>query len=370
MKKKVIITVIIMITLIILTLWYNGILIFNYPDKKEDKIKGIDVSAYQGDIDWNILSKQGIDFVFIKATEGSSYVDEMFKRNYENALKTDLKIGAYHFFSYDSNGEKQADNFIRNVPKVEKMLPPVVDIEFYGNKYKNVPDIKKTQKQLQIMLEKLEEYYEKKPIIYATYKSYNLYIANNFEGNFIWIRDVYFRPNLIDNRDWTFWQYSNKVRLNGYSGQEKRIDMNVFNGDKEKFEKMFNYSPRDAVASTGSTLVELFGLCRELNAQAEGVEVGPAPVAEETNPEMAVPIEDLNLTQRSYNCLKREGIHTIGELVSHTEQDLLDIRNFGMKSIDEVKEKLQTLGLSLKSSPMAFDTNNLEGGTFFSPEDE
>ena len=64
---------------------------------------------------------------------------------------------------------------------------------------------------------------------------------------------------------------------------------------------------------------------------------------------MAVPIEDLNLTQRSYNCLKREGIHTIGELVSHTEQDLLDIRNFGMKSIDEVKEKLQTLGLS--SSP-------------------
>ena len=129
-------------------------------------------------------------------------------------------------------------------------------------------------------------------------------------------------------------------------------------------------SPRDAVASAGSTLVELFGLCRELNVQAEGVEVGPAPVAEETTPEMAVPIEDLNLTQRSYNCLKREGIHTIGELVAHTEQDLLDIRNFGMKAIDEVKEKLQTLGLSLKSSPMAFDTNNLEGGTFFSPEDE
>ncbi len=130
-------------------------------------------------------------------------------------------------------------------------------------------------------------------------------------------------------------------------------------------------SPRDAVASAGSTLVELFGLCRELNVQAEGVEVGSAPVVEETNPEHAVPIEDLNLTQRSYNCLKREGIHTIGELVSHTEQDLLDIRNFGMKSIDEVKEKLQSLSLSLKASPLgSFDPNNLEGGTFFSPEDE
>ena len=129
-------------------------------------------------------------------------------------------------------------------------------------------------------------------------------------------------------------------------------------------------SPRDAVASAGSTLVELFGLCRELNTQAEGVEIGPAPVAEQADPGMSVPIEDLNLTQRSYNCLKREGIHTVGELVNHTEQDLLDIRNFGMKSIDEVKEKLQSLGLSLKSSPLGFDTNNLEGGTFFSPEDE
>ena len=94
----------------------------------------------------------------------------------------------------------------------------------------------------------------------------------------------------------------------------------------------------------------------------------------ETKPAISprdVPIEDLNLTQRSYNCLKREGIHTIGELVAHTEQDLLDIRNFGMKSIDEVKEKLQSLGLALKASPLGnFDTNNLEGGTFFSPEDE
>ncbi|MEE0653899.1 MAG: DNA-directed RNA polymerase subunit alpha C-terminal domain-containing protein, partial [Bifidobacterium criceti] len=129
-------------------------------------------------------------------------------------------------------------------------------------------------------------------------------------------------------------------------------------------------SPRDAVASAGSTLVELFGLCRELNTQAEGVEVGPAPVVEEDDPEMAVPIENLNLTQRSYNCLKREGIHTVGELVNHTEQDLLDIRNFGQKSIDEVKEKLQSLGRSLKTSPLGFDTHNLESATFFSPEDE
>ena len=148
---------------------------------------------------------------------------------------------------------------------------------------------------------------------------------------------------------------------------EQRTDFDKLVLDVETKEAI---TPRDAVASAGSTLVELFGLCRELNTQAEGIEVGPDPVVEESNPEMAVPIESLDLSQRSYNCLKREGIHTIGELVSRTEQDLLDIRNFGLKSIDEVKEKLEKMGLSLKTSPMGFDATNLEGGTFFSPDDE
>lgn len=128
-------------------------------------------------------------------------------------------------------------------------------------------------------------------------------------------------------------------------------------------------SPRDAVASAGSTLVELFGLARELNVEAEGIEVGSAPVVEESDPELEIPIEELNLTQRSYNCLKREGIHTVGELVKRTEQDLLDIRNFGQKSIDEVKEKLEARDLSLKPSPLGFNPVDLEGGTFFTPDD-
>ncbi|HEY0716295.1 MAG TPA: DNA-directed RNA polymerase subunit alpha C-terminal domain-containing protein, partial [Streptosporangiaceae bacterium] len=68
-----------------------------------------------------------------------------------------------------------------------------------------------------------------------------------------------------------------------------------------------------------------------------------------------LPIEDLNLTVRSYNCLKREGIHSVGELVSRSEQDLLDIRNFGAKSIEEVKQKLIDMGLALKDSPPGFD---------------
>jgi DNA-directed RNA polymerase subunit alpha len=114
-------------------------------------------------------------------------------------------------------------------------------------------------------------------------------------------------------------------------------------------------SPRDALASAGTTLVELFGLARELNTAAEGIEIGPSPAEADHIAAFSLPIEEMDLTVRSYNCLKREGIHTVGELVGRTEADLLDIRNFGQKSIDEVKIKLAGLGLSLKDSPVGFD---------------
>ncbi|MFC7500657.1 DNA-directed RNA polymerase subunit alpha [Nocardioides sp. CPCC 206347] len=113
--------------------------------------------------------------------------------------------------------------------------------------------------------------------------------------------------------------------------------------------------PRDAIASAGKTLVELFGLARELNVEAEGIDIGPSPVDEQLAADLALPVEDLQLTVRSYNCLKREGVHTVGELISRSEQDLLDIRNFGAKSIDEVKAKLHEMGLSLKDSAPGFD---------------
>jgi DNA-directed RNA polymerase subunit alpha len=113
-------------------------------------------------------------------------------------------------------------------------------------------------------------------------------------------------------------------------------------------------APRDALASAGSTLVELFGLARELNVAAEGIDIGPSPVDEQMAADLALPVEELNLTVRSYNCLKREGIDTVGALIVRSEQDLLDVRNFGQKSIDEVKGKLAELGLSLKDGPVTY----------------
>ena len=240
MKKfiGICIMIIILTVCIIAFLIYNGNIKFNHPSSKDYPVRGVDVSEYQGEIDWEKLSNQNIDFAYIKATEGSSYTDERFQYNYQNAITTNLKIGAYHFFSFDSDAISQSENYIKNVPKDMNLLPPVVDIEFYGDKNKNIPDVEQTREQLKKLLERLEEYYQKKPIIYATNTSYNLYIKDNFEEYKIWIRDIFSTPNLKDNRKWTLWQYTNRERLEGYNGEEKFIDMNVFNGSYEEFVKL------------------------------------------------------------------------------------------------------------------------------------
>lgn len=124
-------------------------------------------------------------------------------------------------------------------------------------------------------------------------------------------------------------------------------------------------APRDAVASAGRTLVELFGLARDLNAEAEGIEIGPAPVEAVMSNELATPIESLDLSVRSYNCLKREGINTVSELVALSEHQLMNIRNFGQKSVDEVRDKLVEMGLSLKDTVPGFD-----GSAYYTGFDE
>ena len=107
-------------------------------------------------------------------------------------------------------------------------------------------------------------------------------------------------------------------------------------------------SPSDALSAAGSTLVNLFTLFSDVG-QGPGLDLGPEPGEDEVSGVLAKPIEDMDLTVRSYNCLKREGVTTLGELVQKSEDDLLEIRNFGQKSIDEVKAKLEEMGLGLRT---------------------
>jgi DNA-directed RNA polymerase subunit alpha len=106
-------------------------------------------------------------------------------------------------------------------------------------------------------------------------------------------------------------------------------------------------TPREAIASSGTTMAELVGLFADL-AESPGLSVGPAETEGQVSGELAMPIEELQLSVRSYNCLKREGVNTVGDLVQKSEQELMDIRNFGQKSIDEVRAKLDDMGLALQ----------------------
>lgn len=201
-------------------------------NKEKYPVMGVDVARYQGEIDWHKLEEQGVSFAFIKATEGSGHIDEFAERNLEKVSETDIKVSAYHFFSFDSPGETQAENYISVVGNGEIDMPPVVDIEYYGDKHSDKPSAEETESILQPLLERLEEYYGTKPIIYTTIPVYAKYIKDSFSDYPLWIRNVYCEPDLIG---WKFWQYSDKGELYGFDGEEKYIDLNVYNGSEEDF---------------------------------------------------------------------------------------------------------------------------------------
>jgi len=109
-------------------------------------------------------------------------------------------------------------------------------------------------------------------------------------------------------------------------------------------------TPRDALASAGSTLRSLIQLVEEMSDEPEGLTLGEAPAAASGSPDLDLPIEDLDLSERPRNCLKRAQVNSVGELLQKTEDDLLAITNFGQKSLDEVIVKLDERGLSLRGS--------------------
>ncbi|AXK19372.1 GH25 family lysozyme [Bacillus sp. COPE52] len=245
MKKKFIIGgvfTLISVMGVVAYLVFQGIFIPNQFSADKYEIKGVDVASYQGEVDWRELEKQNMKFAFIKATEGSAFVDEYFSTNWKNANKTGMRTGAYHFFSFDSKGETQAKQYIRTVPKHKQALPPVIDVEFYAHKKDNPPQREDVEKELTAVVKMLEKHYDKKVILYATQEAYDLYIKDAYPQCDIWIRSVLTKPSLSDERNWMFWQYTNRGRLRGYNGKVKYIDLNVFYGNEEEFK---NYGMKD-----------------------------------------------------------------------------------------------------------------------------
>ncbi len=230
--KKVIIILLISVSMFITAYMTNP---YSYPPfeaklMKDYNVHGVDVSSYQGDINWNALYEQGVAFAFIKATEGSSHIDAYFKENWNNIYRTPLRYGAYHFMSFESPGETQAKNYISTVDNRPGALPPIVDVEYYGEFLDNPPTTETVDSILTPLLKDLETHYGQKPIIYTNISFYNKYIKGNYD-NSIWIADLEGNDTLPDGEKWDFLQYSFEGELEGYSGSEKYIDLNVFNGD-------------------------------------------------------------------------------------------------------------------------------------------
>jgi lysozyme len=192
-------------------------------------IQGIDVSHYQGRIDWATVAAQDFRFAFVKATEGRNHIDTLFCTNWTAIKQAGMKRGAYHFFRPSMDGEVQARNFMATVELNYGDLPPVVDIEIDENLPREtvIAELKK-------YLYWIELTYSIRPIIYTHYKFYNKIIAGEFDKYPIWIAkyggDV---PRLGVGVKPMFWQYGNRGKIQGVNGY---VDMNVFFGTADELE--------------------------------------------------------------------------------------------------------------------------------------
>ncbi len=199
-------------------------------------VHGVDVSRWQGDIDWAKLRSQGANFAYIKATDGGDHLDPMFRTNWRKAKEAGLKRGAYHFFYWCRVASEQASWFIRNVPRDPDALPPVIDVEWNGeSSCKRRPSPEKVREKMQVFMDMLERHYGKRPVIYTAPDFY----ADNLRGAFVnypfWLRAVAQHPSVVyPGRKWLFWQYSGSGLSHGVEG---KIDLNVFHGSEDQWHR-------------------------------------------------------------------------------------------------------------------------------------
>ncbi len=194
-------------------------------------IHGIDISHYQGRIRWGELAAQQqssypIKFVFMKATEGGDHLDHTFEANFNAAREFGFIRGAYHFYNPRTDAIRQADFFIRTVELEKGDLPPVLDIEVTGKKEKQ-----ELVNSLKIWLDRVEEHYRVKPILYTSYKFKQRYLDDPFFDEYPYWIAHYYVDSVRYQGHWSFWQHTD---VGIVPGIEKEVDLNVFNGTLEQ----------------------------------------------------------------------------------------------------------------------------------------
>lgn len=193
-----------------------------HPPDGEWPVQGIDVSHHQGRIDWAALPAQGVDFAYIKATEGGDHRDRAFAVNWAGAARAGIARGAYHFFTLCRSGAEQAANFIATVPVDPAALPPAVDLEYLGNcaGRPRPPDF---HAELAGFIRRIEAHYRKPVLLYLTAEFDAAYRVSGRVSRPLWLRSLVLEPD-FGGREWQLWQVSNFRRLRGIEGL---VDWNV-----------------------------------------------------------------------------------------------------------------------------------------------
>ncbi len=349
-NKKILITVLIitLILFVIFLLMVNGYIIPTKIEAEKFEVKGVDVSEYQGEVDWDKIKEQNIDFAFIKATEGSKGKDNSFDKNYEKLKNMDMLLGLYHFFSFESLGEEQADNYIKvvgNIENDENLMLPIIDIEYYSYYKKVKPNKEWVTKELQKMLDKLEKTYRVKPIIYTTMEFYQEYIEGEFLEYDIWIRNILTKPDL-ENREWKFWQYTGRGKLEGYNGEEKYIDLNVFNGSKEDFvnyvkskkeekKNNFNREEQEKIEKEENTIKSVYST-DVINIEENTYEV-------KTSDGEILKVS-LNSNDNNDNI----------EIINRRTEEIIDISDINNKNIIKINDKLGFENVYIRKGEIVF----------------
>lgn len=185
--------------------------------------RGIDVSAHQGTIDWPTVKASGIEFAYIKSSEGGDWVDDHFQRNWEGAEAAGIRRGAYHFFTLRRPGADQAANFLKVAPPDAHSLPPVVDLEFGGNTSVRPPR-ETIVRELGTFIERVETAHKRPLILYLLPEFEETYSVYREFPRRIWMRSLMMRPPA--DLHWTLWQYTPMGRVPGIQGD---VDLNISN---------------------------------------------------------------------------------------------------------------------------------------------
>ncbi|MTH97828.1 GH25 family lysozyme [Roseibium sp. RKSG952] len=216
---------------------------YDFPDPTPEDyaIHGIDVSRWQGDIDWQEVKRDGTEFAWIKATEGGDHYDPRFLDNWYGAQAAGVRRGAYHFYYFCRPVEEQVSWVKEIIPVDPDALPMVLDMEWnaHSKTCRDRPPRAQIIRDMDHFLDEVEKHYGKRPVIYSSVDFHRDRLVGAFKDEHFWLRSVATHPmNIYEDRDdWVFWQYTAEGRVAGVKGD---VDRNAFFGTRSQFRAWLN----------------------------------------------------------------------------------------------------------------------------------